>query len=603
MSARRSTKSCTDESNGSPVRILARLVDRHHEQWELCARLDESLNSLRRGGLYVVIGESQLLGQLRTIWQDAAVAIRELKQGSDLQSLDRLMMLVEDVVWEVASDLAADLENKLSRQREQVREYTDQVAEWRGRIEEMAKQLNGARKLHAAVLKEDAQFNHLDAKVREADRELKDLNYAKVQRCLQELGQRVVEAKQLLEALQKKGSDGKLFSPQADLLVLRSPDDPAIRRVHYTVLLRTPSEPGTHGINIEASSTLSEQDRATISDEIGQITSAINLGLARSAGSPSAVTEADLRNLTTGGASQPSFGRPARPNDLIRDVGDLMYRLVIPDQMQMLLSNSPCSLTVTTNDLELPWELMHVEDDFLCLKLPVARMPMGRTVPRRPKQPQPRSKLRFLLIYADPKDNLPLARNEVETIEQSLRREWKDRIDIQLLKGADSSGRQLNEALRRGQFDVIHYAGHAGFDKKDGDLSGLLLHNEEIFFAQKVRRILEGRPLVFLNACEAGFVANPAYVSKIENYLQKPAEGLASAFIYGGAVGCIGALWPIYDGPAAQFAVTFYGYVLEGYTIGEAMRRARLDIRKNHPEQITWASFVLYGDPRFNLVD
>jgi hypothetical protein len=33
------------------------------------------------------------------------------------------------------------------------------------------------------------------------------------------------------------------------------------------------------------------------------------------------------------------------------------------------------------------------------------------------------------------------------------------------------------------------------------------------------------------------------------------------------------------------------------------MRQARVESRANHPEDITWASFVLYGDPRFNLVD
>lgn len=641
MTTRRAVSKSQPSTNGDSVRKLARIANRQQNHRELCGRIEWALNSLRKGGLHVVVGEVQLLTELQRTWEETGRGIQQLDDGSDQKSLDNLEKLVDDVIWEVAEDVAADLDQKLDQQRQKVREYTDRVAEWRAKIDELGKQLNKARKLRAGVLKQDSRFNHLDAKVREADRELKDLNYAKAQRCLEELKQKTADSESLLKELKQKEDEGQKYSAEAELLVLRSPDDPGLRRVHYTVLLRTPSEPGTHGINIEATSTLSEQDRRAMKDELAKVTKAINLGLARSAalagtgtgGSTAAVgvivgtgsvgpgsigpvsvgtgpggtgtglADAELRNLIVTGTGTGVSGPPIQLNELMRDVGDLMYRLIIPEQMQSLLAGSPCSLTVTTNDLELPWELMHLGKEFLCVELPVARMPMGRTIPRRPKPPQPRSKLRFLLVHADPEDNLPLARQEVEMIKEALDRDWKDRIEVKVLMRTESSGRELNEALRRGGYDVIHYAGHAGFDDKDGDLSGLLLHDKEIFFAQKIRRILEGRPLVFLNACEAGFVANAKDVPQISRYLQEPAEGLASAFIYGGAVGCIGALWPIYDGPAAEFAISFYGYVLEGYTLGEAMRRARGDIRTKHPEQITWASFVLYGDPRFNLVD
>jgi hypothetical protein len=35
--------------------------------------------------------------------------------------------------------------------------------------------------------------------------------------------------------------------------------------------------------------------------------------------------------------------------------------------------------------------------------------------------------------------------------------------------------------------------------------------------------------------------------------------------------------------------------------IGEAMWLARQEIRTKYPNQITWASFVLYGDPTARL--
>jgi hypothetical protein len=36
--------------------------------------------------------------------------------------------------------------------------------------------------------------------------------------------------------------------------------------------------------------------------------------------------------------------------------------------------------------------------------------------------------------------------------------------------------------------------------------------------------------------------------------------------------------------------------------IGDALRTARELSRATHPDDVTWASFVLYGDPTFTLV-
>jgi hypothetical protein len=59
----------------------------------------------------------------------------------------------------------------------------------------------------------------------------------------------------------------------------------------------------------------------------------------------------------------------------------------MPKQIVQFLKTQPCSLTLTTNDLELPWELMLTGDSpkgdkFLCLHRLVARLPMGYVAPR-----------------------------------------------------------------------------------------------------------------------------------------------------------------------------------------------------------------------------
>jgi hypothetical protein len=595
------------------VTRLAKYARLHYERWQLCDEIEEVLEPIERACIWTVVGEKSLLTQLIDRLQKSLELFQGIADHPSDEALEQLDVLLEDETWEVARQVFGELKQRFDKQQEMIRRYTEQVAEWRDRVLNLGRQLEKARRVRAPVLREEDELRQLEALVAGADRYLKEPNFVDLAKALHQLTGLGESPQQLACHLDGKEKEGRQFTQQADLLLLQSPLDARSRRVQYTVLLRTPSEPGTHGINIESSSTLVAEDSAELRSALDRVTEAINQGLSSRIGLAQPADETNVagalpaRNLVTAPPGDRTIAAPIGPNDLIRDAGELLYRLVIPEQMQQFLiarSETPrFSLTITTNDLELPWELMFMEDEFLCLRLPVARMAMGRALPRRPRLRNIREKLRFLLVYSDPDNNLPQARREVERIEDALRKDWKDKIIIDTLMPPNSSGRRLNDALRKGQYDVIHYAGHAGFDKLNGDLSGLLLHGGELFFAQKIRRLLEGRPLVFLNACESAATANEQQIPQVTSYLQVPAEGLASAFIYGGAVGCIGSLWPVYDEPAAEFAVLLYRRVLEGYTIGEAMRLARVDLRAAHPEQMTWATFVLYGDPRFYLVD
>jgi CHAT domain-containing protein len=87
------------------------------------------------------------------------------------------------------------------------------------------------------------------------------------------------------------------------------------------------------------------------------------------------------------------------------------------------------------------------------------------------------------------------------------------------------------------------------------------------------------------------------------SYTASETEGLASSFIRGGALGILGTLWPIFDEGAAEFASSFYDGLLSGKALGEAVRLARLQLRESHPQDVTWASFVLYGDPTLTVLE
>jgi CHAT domain-containing protein len=284
-----------------------------------------------------------------------------------------------------------------------------------------------------------------------------------------------------------------------------------------------------------------------------------------------------------------------QPLDSLSELGDLMYRLFLPTVVQRHLSGVETPILVASNDLELPWELMYPENDFLCLRAPVGRMPMMRDFPRR-NEYQREEKLRFLFL-ANPTGDLPAAEKEVEWIADRLTGEP---ATVEVWRGEEVTGLKLHRALASGRYDVIHYSGHAFFNPENPDESGLLLAGQNVFIAQTIQRTLRGRPLIFLNACESG---REMMAEGEVSYVASETEGLASSFILGGALAIMGTMWPIFDEGAAEFASAFYENILAGQSLGEATRQARLHLRNSRPHDVTWASFVLYGDPTLNILE
>jgi hypothetical protein len=612
-----------DETLQQFAGLVASLLERRETVREMKRIADE----IQRGGIIVVTGEATIIRNLEERLVSAAALLGSLSSpgSANQRSLEEFEARLETVEWAVVPSLQKELRSKLLQQADILRPFLDQLTKWRSLIDSTQQLLGDGLKARAPIFAEQRSLQRYEACVTAAERALREQQYRSLIQSLGGLPPDFQEVESIRALIRDKINNTGQISRQADLLLLRSPLDAQHRRYQYTMLLRTASEPGSHGVNIQDSSTLVEQDRSDVSVLIKNITEAIDRGLAldfaqRKAGLSSAPTPASVGgNPESASAASESVSRrfvvgdtgpessaPDKLNVLLQEMGDMMFRLLMPEWTHQYLKETSCSVMITTNDLELPWELMYCNGNYLCLDRPMSRMPMGRSLPRvKPKAAGLAArKIRFLLIYSDPDKNLPAAKAEIETLEKYLREEWGERIDVDTLFGSEATGARLNKKLRSGSFDVIHYAGHAYFDESTPELSGLQLCDRDgkpqTFYAQKVRRLLEGRPLVFLNACQSGRAANEETAARTD-YLLEPAEGLASAFLYGGALACIGSLWPIFDKPAAEFATEFYHKALEGYMLGEAMRLARVQIREKYPEQVTWAAFALYGDGTFRL--
>lgn len=279
-------------------------------------------------------------------------------------------------------------------------------------------------------------------------------------------------------------------------------------------------------------------------------------------------------------------------------VGRAAFQGYLPQQAQQLLSSAEnFAIQLNTNTTDIYWELCFDGKEFLSLARPVARKPMLLKPPR--VHSENRGQLRVLVI-GNPTDDLPATVAEAQAVTQLFQTYPSAMGPIQVdtfIGSAEASAEDFVLRITNSKYDLIHYAGHASFNRERPALSGLHFDDGAVY-AEELEHNLNSRAFLYLSACE-GAVATTGTVGI--GYYGDLMEGLAVNALLGGAMGCLGPLWEIPDDLASAFAIKFYQELLHGQPIGEALRLARLFIRDLAPESDIWASWVLYGEPMQKL--
>jgi hypothetical protein len=151
-------------------------------------------------------------------------------------------------------------------------------------------------------------------------------------------------------------------------------------------------------------------------------------------------------------------------------------------------------------------------------------------------------------------------------------------------------------ALQNPGFDVLHVACHGDVKEESIEKAELVISDEVVNgrpkfvsvsanVVGKVARFGARRPLVFLNACEAGRLGESLTAW----------GGWPSRIISAGAGAFIGASWPVRDVASNVFATAFYESLLDGKSLSEAASGARTAAAAIG--DATWLSFKVFGDP------
>lgn len=250
--------------------------------------------------------------------------------------------------------------------------------------------------------------------------------------------------------------------------------------------------------------------------------------------------------------------------------------------------------TVLFNSREtyVPWELAALPEPldpdlppYLGVQAAVGRW--VRDMPRAPEPPpssDPAERLAVVIgRYGGTEiEVLRAAEEEAAALERNYgaRRFEARRADIEQV---------LSDPLGRG---ILHFAMHAR--GLPGSLAnGLVVVDDDPVGSMQIRSYrLAGRPLVFLNACEAAGVG--------EMTLGR-AAGLAEAFLAAGACGVIAPMWEVDDVDAKELVRRFYAEAFgDGVAIADHLRHERAGFSITTPATTSLA-YLFYGHPTARL--
>lgn len=275
--------------------------------------------------------------------------------------------------------------------------------------------------------------------------------------------------------------------------------------------------------------------------------------------------------------------------DSVREVGNVLAQAVpgVGDALAALPRDTVVMLDIDPGLAPLPWEWMTVGRQALGMTHPTCR-----TTPALPDasrgRPLVRSPLRALLIgdtlsESEWRHHLPEARQEVVTLAAAIASRSPG-ADVTVLTGQDSCYARVLRELRKGRYDVVHFAGVSHYDESG---SYLMLHDGKVGASELVTLLIKRPPaLLFLNALYSGFVpvfshafplALRAGMSFDDHYrmLRRRRIGFERAAARAGVGTFIGTMGLTSDQLAGRVSRAFYDALLAGRTAAQALFDAR----------------------------
>ena len=300
-------------------------------------------------------------------------------------------------------------------------------------------------------------------------------------------------------------------------------------------------------------------------------------------------------------------------NDSLLHLGRYLFDTLLPATLQEALRRLDADLIINTNTPELPWELLYdgnaKSGRFLCQQISIGRQVANSregglrlSSPERIIRKVARREAQGLsvLFLVNPTSDRPAAEEEVATLCTTL----PESVTRIILYRQQANQLELRMRVSADAPQVLHYAGPLPTTANSGEPALLLGGNLRLdgVAVEQLFQALPRRPLVFLSYHEDERQSRNGSAGHSQQERDEAMEKLASNLLSAGAGAVVAMRWPLHTQRTREFATLFYQEIADGVTLGEAMRRGRYSMAQHHPEDTSWTSFVLYGDPTQRLV-
>ncbi len=305
-----------------------------------------------------------------------------------------------------------------------------------------------------------------------------------------------------------------------------------------------------------------------------------------------------------------------REFEKLKAAGRILCDELLPWNIKEKLRHSDAEYLVLRLDdrlVHIPWELLCVDEDFLC-----QQFNMGRLVKTRQKIAEGRRrKLAAPLnmwILANPRGDLEVASSEGLKIFQDMARMNHEENIVDPSLDGDITSDEIRARMKN--YDIVHFAGHADYSSQE-DPGGIKASGWQLadanFTVRDIDRMAGSAAmpsLVFSNACQSARTEpwewkadpspnfQPGREDRGGTFAEEGSFGLANAFLRAGVKHYLGTFWEIMDEPGGYFAHEFYDLLSSGMPTGKAVRQARANLIEKYGPDTCWASYILYGDPR-----
>ncbi len=280
-----------------------------------------------------------------------------------------------------------------------------------------------------------------------------------------------------------------------------------------------------------------------------------------------------------------------------------LFELLVPGPLKpVLFRGAGTVLVLDSATARYPWELLldpvRPGDEPIAVRHALVR----HTVSDR-AAPGPAVGGRRALVVGNPAlgsdgsafADLPGAADEARQVADLLEAAG---YQVERLIGASAAAIIL-PLLSRG-YEVLHLTGHGEFDRDAAaahrPAAGFVLGDALRFTANEVRQMRVAPDIVFLNGSFLGRHGAAAGADSA-----RFAPSLPDEFISTGARAVLAPLGTITDAGALRFATALYEALLEGRALGQALLGARRAVWSYQPDDVTWGSYLCYGDPGYRL--